>query len=130
MNSESSCDLVSAILELKNKPCKDSKDILWEELNKSHFFIATEGNNEQQLHILNTSNGNGEIFLPLFTSIELLEDYVKKSTSHIRLFCRDAWALAIDSKEYSGVVINPSNNALPLNLAQVKYLASITNKHI
>ena len=133
-------NLVAAMERLKTDTSSAAKDALLLELNKSNYLVAifademhtSEPDENGQsvieknsiIKFLNTSDGNGNIYLPLFTDWDALRKYIDQPVSSLVFPPQDAWHWALEMGEYHGVVINPAENALPLNKGQIQYLAS------
>lgn len=133
-------NLVAAIERLKTDTSDAAKDALLLELNKSNYLVAifademhtSEPDENGQsviekdsiIKVLNTSDGNGNMYLPLFTDWDALRKYIDQDVSTLVFPPQDAWHWALEMGEYHGIVINPAENALPLNKGQIQYLAS------
>ncbi|PCJ29987.1 MAG: hypothetical protein COA90_10715, partial [Gammaproteobacteria bacterium] len=116
----------------------EAKDALLLELNKSNYLVAifademhrTEPDENGQsvieedslIKVLNTSDSQGNMFLPLFTDWDALTKYTDKPVSTLVFPPQDAWHWALKMADYHGIVINPAENALPLSREQIQYL--------
>lgn len=133
-------NLVAAMKRLKIDTSTAAKDALLLELNKSNYLVAifademytSEPDENGQsviekdsiIKVLNTSDGNGNMYLPLFTDWDALRKYIAQPVSTLVFPPQDAWHWALEMGEYHGIVINPAENALPLNKGQIQFLAS------
>lgn len=132
--------LAAAILRLKNENTTEAKDNVLLELNRSNFLaiiFADEMHTSEPdesgravvekdsvIKVLNTSDGQGNMYLPLFTDWDAIREYTDQPISTLVLPSQDAWHWVLNMGEYHGAVINPGGDALPLNRGQVKYLAA------
>lgn len=133
-------NLVAAIERLKGDVSDEAKDALLVELNKSNYLAAIftdemhasepdeNGKSviekDSTIKVLNTSDNNGNIYLPLFTDWDALRKYIDQPVNTLVFPPQDAWHWALEMGDYHGIVINPAENALPLNKEQIQYLAS------
>lgn len=131
--------LVAAIQRLKADSSNEAKDSLLIELNQANFLVAIfsdemhtsepDGDGKVTIEkdsiikVLNTSDGNGNMYLPLFTDWEAIGKYIEQPVNTLIFPSQDAWHWALNMGEYHGVVINPAEDALPLSRAQIEYLA-------
>lgn len=132
-------NLVAAIQRLKTDSSLAAKDALLVELNRANFLVAiftdemhtTEPDKDGKvtiekdslIKVLNTSDGNGNMYLPLFTDWDAIWKYIDQPVNTLIFPSQDAWHWALNMGEYQGVVINPAEDALPLNRSQIEYLA-------
>ncbi|MGE4545962.1 MAG: SseB family protein [Pedobacter sp.] len=132
--------LVAAIQRLKLDASDEAKDALLIELNKANYLVAIfsdemhtsePGENgrvtvekDSIIKVLNTSDGEGNMYLPLFTDWEAIGKYIDQPVDTLIFPSQDAWYWALNMGEYHGVVINPAEDALPLSRAQIEYLAN------
>ena len=132
--------LVAAMERLKTDTSDAAKDDLLLELNKSNYLVAiftdemhtsepdengeTVIEKDSLIKVLNTSDSQGNMYLPLFTDWDALRKYIDKPASTLVFPPQDAWHWALEMGEYHGIVINPAEDALPLNKGQIQFLAS------
>lgn len=133
-------DLVAAIQRLKTDSSIETKDVLLIELNKANFLVAIFSDEmhtsepdkdgkvtiekDSIIKVLNTSDAEGHMYLPLFTDWEAIGKYIDKPVNTLIFPSQDAWHWVLNMGEYHGVVINPAEDALPLSRAQIEYLAN------
>jgi hypothetical protein len=133
-------NLVAAMQRLKMDSSNDAKDALLVELNKANYLVAIFSDEmrtsepdkdgtvtvekDSIIKVLNTSDGNGNMYLPLFTDWEAIGKYIDKPVNTLIFPSHDAWHWALNMGEYHGVVINPAEDALPLSRAQIEYLSN------
>jgi len=133
-------NLVTAMERLKTDTSNTAKDALLLELNKSNYLVAIFSDEMRTsepdengrsviekgsvIKVLNTSDGDGNMYLPVFTDWDALRKYIDQPVSTLVFPPQDAWHWALEMGEYHGIVINPAENALPLNKGQIQYLAS------
>lgn len=131
-------NLVAAMYRLKTDTSNNAKDDLLLELNKSNYLVAifademhvsepdengeTVIEKDSLIKVLNTSDEQGNMYLPLFTDWDALCKYIDQPVSTLVFPPQDAWHWALEMGEYHGIVINPAENALPLNKGQIQYL--------
>ena len=132
--------LVAAMQRLKTDASDTAKDALLSELNKANYLVAIfsdemhtsepDENGESVIEkdsiikVLDTSDANGNLYLPLFTDCEAIGKYIDKPVNTLVFPSQDAWHWALNMGEYHGIVINPAENALPLDLGLIRFLAS------
>lgn len=130
--------LVAAIDRLLSDSSNKAKDELLLELNRANFLAAiftdemhtsepdkdgkTVIEKDSLIKVLNTSDADGNTYLPLFTDWKEIKKYIDKPVNTLILPASDAWDWALKMGDYHGIVINPGHNALPLNIEQIKYL--------
>ena len=133
-------NLVAAMERLKTDTSDGAKDALLLELNQQNYLVAifaddlyTSGPDENgeskveedsTIKVISTSDGNGNMYLPLFTDWETLTKYIDQPVIILVFPPQDAWYWTLKMGKYHGVVINPGENALPLNKGLIQYLAS------
>lgn len=133
-------NLVAAMQRLKSDTSNAAKDALLLELNKSNYLVAiftdemhtSEPDENGQaviekdslIKVLNTSDSAGNMYLPLFTDWDALRKYITQPVSTFVFPPQEAWHWALEMGEYHGIVINPAEDALPLNKGQIQYLMS------
>ncbi|GHB61526.1 hypothetical protein GCM10008107_07980 [Psychrosphaera saromensis] len=134
--------LVDAMNRLNTDQSSAAKTDLLLELNKSNYLAAIfsdemnmsepdeNGNKEIEkgslIKVLNTSDSEGNIYLPLFTDWCAIKNYINKPVDTLVFSPQKAWSWALS--DYHGVVIYSEENSLPLNKSQIQYLASKVNK--
>ena len=138
-------DLVAAIKALSSDNSDEAKDLVLAELNKSNFLAAiltdemhssepdkdskTTIEKDSIIKIISAADSDGNEYLPLFTDWNQISKYCKQPVNSLVLPAPDAWDWAVKMGKYAGVVVNPAENALPLNVGQIKYLrAQFPNK--
>lgn len=138
-------DLVAAIEHLKIDESDTAKDALLAPLNKAHFLVVmlddktkTEKNNNSSptnkngslIKLLYTSDGQGNMYLPVFTDLNTLRKYTNKPVNTLVFPSQYAWHWALTMGDYHGIVINPGvEDTLSLNKSQIEYLMDQSLAH-
>ncbi|CAA0092732.1 Uncharacterised protein [BD1-7 clade bacterium] len=141
-------NLVAAMERLRTDTSNEAKYHLLLELNKANYLVAIFSDEmhtsepdengkstiekDSIIKVLNTSDEQGNMYLPLFTDWEAIGKYIDQPVNTLVFPPRDAWDWALKMGNYHGVVVNPAHNALPLSKGQIEYLASkiAANKQI
>lgn len=132
--------LLAALQKLAVDSSDEAKDVLLSELNRSNYLVAIftdemhVSNSDESgksviekdslIKVLNTSDDHGNAYLPLFTDWEALRKYIDHDVSSLIFPPKDAWNWVLNMGDYHGAVVNPAENALPLNRDQIAYLNS------
>ncbi len=130
--------LVASMLRLAKSPTQEARSQLTIELNKAVYLAAvytdemhasepdeegkTEIEKDSVIKVLITSDDQGNPYLPLFTDWNAIGKYISKPVNSWVLPAEDAWHMALNGGDYHGIIINPGENSLPLNINQIRYL--------
>ncbi len=133
-------DLVAAMQRLKVDDGEETTNALLLALNQANFLVVVftdemnttksdeDGvvvvNEGSLIKVLTTTDSNGDMYLPLFTDWEAIGKRMDKPVNAFVFSSQDAWHWALNMGEYQGIVINPAEDALPLNKELVEFLAS------
>jgi hypothetical protein len=131
--------LVEALEQMLLDPSNQAKDVLLVELNRA-IYLAVIFTDEMHttapdengratvkekslLKVLHITDERGNAHLPLFTDWGAIRKYLREPVDTLVLPAADAWSWALTTSAYSGIVINPAHNALPISRELIEYLA-------
>jgi hypothetical protein len=130
--------LVAALLSFAQTRTPASQDALTIALRTANFLVAIltdemhttpsgEGQTTIQagsrIKILTCSDESGAVHLPLFTDWQSIRRWTDQPVSTLVMPARQAFEFGL-SDNHAGAVVNPGENALPLNKQLLAYLLS------
>jgi hypothetical protein len=125
-------ELVLAIRKLGEAPSPRAEAILLAYLKTATYLAATVVDGSGANHgdevpfqsgplvQLVSAERQGKTYLPLFTDFQALRAYTQREVAGMVVPAADAWSLVL--ARFDGAVINPANDALPLELEVIRSL--------
>ena len=77
---------------------------------------------ESIIKVINTTDNQGILYLPLFTDWEAIGKYISQLVSALVMPAEAPWLWVLNMGEYHGAIINPAQNALSLSKEQTRQL--------
>lgn len=124
--------LVEAMETVQGSPDDEEAQIrLGQELEDAIFLVpvfnapegAADGDKDAMMFMV-CANDDDEEFLPLFTDLASLTEWVEEPSSAMILAADEAWEFILSEEDFSGAVINPNKQSLELDLEQIELLAT------
>jgi len=131
-------ELSSILVQMRANPSDETKDALLLALNKANYlvpsllddFTLTEPDKSGVSYtkpgavfkIYSLPDGKGGHYLPLFTDITELKKSFGKPTNVVIFSPTQAWIWALNGQPFTGALVNPSGDALPLGPGLIKFL--------
>ena len=119
-------DLLAAMTQQGTAPSPEGQSALYACLSRATFLAATLNDDGSKTQFVTTEQG-GRLYLPLFTDWTALTAYTKREVKGLPLLATDAWDFAL--RHFDAVVINPANNALPLEKPALEHLQALARGH-
>jgi len=141
-------NLSQAIDRVAVENTSEAKQALFGELNKANYLVAifddemhiSDPNNDghtviekgSRIKVINATDSEGNMMLPLFTDWEALRaytDHLGQAVNSMIFPPQNAWSWVLSQDDYRGAVINPAGNALPLDLVLIQHFSSEFQDH-